>query len=132
MKMRSKRSEVKSCLLGKNVTFCLLDSVREMVTIPGLDNPRDTQDLTRAWINAQGTMKTPVRTRYPIAHYDSRKVTHTRHQSKLTNARSSATEAFTWHKCCQRGKVSAREQRYRRQAPFWPLRNKSLRVDSHK
>ena len=63
-----------------------------MVTIPGLDNSIDTREITRAWINAQGTMETLDRTGYPSPHQDSGKVSHTKLQSELTNARSCAKE----------------------------------------
>ena len=63
-----------------------------MVTIPGLDNPIDTKEITRAWINAQGTMETLDRTGYPSPHHDSGKVTHVKLLSELTNARSCAKE----------------------------------------
>jgi len=59
-----------------------------MATISGLDNPIDTQEITRAWINAQGTMETLDRTGYASPHHDSGKVTHTKLQSEVTNARS--------------------------------------------
>ena len=68
------------------------DEKATMVTIPGLDNSIDTQEITRAWINAQGTMETLDRTGYPSPHHDSGKVPHTKLQSELTNARSCAKE----------------------------------------
>ena len=68
------------------------DEKATMVTIPGLDNPIDTKEITRAWINAQGTMETLDRTGYPSPHHDWGKVTHVKLQSKLTNARSCAKE----------------------------------------
>ena len=69
------------------------DEKATMVTIPGLDNSIDTQEITRAWINAQGTMETLDRTGYPSPQHDSGKVSHTKLiQSELTNARSCAKE----------------------------------------
>ena len=47
------------------------DGKATMVAIPGLDNPIDTNEITRAWINAQGTMETLDRTGYPSPHHDS-------------------------------------------------------------
>ena len=63
-----------------------------MVTIPGLENSIGTQEITRARINAQGTMETLDRTGCASPHHDSGKVSHTKLQSELTNARSCAKE----------------------------------------
>ena len=41
------------------------DEKATMVTIQGLNNSIDTQEITRAWINAQGTMETLNRTGLP-------------------------------------------------------------------
>ena len=109
------------------------DGKATMVTIPGLDNPIDTKEITRAWINAQETMETLDRTGYPSPPSRLGKgITH--QTSKRTNECSLVCRrrAFTRHKCCQLGKVTAREQSYRKHAPFRPARNKSLRVDSHR
>ena len=68
------------------------DEKATIVTIPGLDNSIDTQEITQAWINAQGTMETLDCTGYPSLHHDSGKVSHSKLQSELTNARSCAKE----------------------------------------
>lgn len=69
------------------------DEKATMVTIPGLDNSIDTQEITRAWINTQGTMETLDRTGYPSPQHDSGKVSHTKLiQSELMNARSCVKE----------------------------------------
>lgn len=69
------------------------DEKATMVTIPGLDNSIDTQEITRAWINTQGTMETLDRTGYPSPQHDSGKVSRTKLiQSELMNARSCVKE----------------------------------------